>query len=181
MIGILSKSQSGPTVYLELVGEVDSDIIVQYKRKCDDLRISDKVFFLGRKTREEFRSIQSTWDFYVQAPVCEGMGNSAADSMSNGIPIILSNTEYIAEKASKSFPEIVSPSNNAQDLDKTISLVMSSARIISSTDTRISMMSSSYPQMQIRYSNYGLICWANSIKVRRKISHQEYFWLSYMM
>ncbi len=131
MIDILSKSQSEPTIYLELVGEIDNDIIVQYKRKCEDLRISDRVFFLGRKTREEFRNIQRTWDFYVQASVCEGMGNSVADSMSNGIPIILSNTGYIAEKATKSFPEIVSPSNNAKDLAETISNVICKKNVIS--------------------------------------------------
>ena len=59
------------------------------------------------------------------------MGNSVADSMRIGIPIILRNTGYIAEKASKSFPEIVSPSNNAKDLAETISNVICKKNVIS--------------------------------------------------
>lgn len=124
VICILSTSHPEISIYLELVGEIDEDILIQYKSRCEILGISDKVSFLGRKKREEFRDIQRAWDFYVQASVCEGMGNSVADSMSNGIPVILSNTGYIAEMASKSFPWIISPSSNSQDLANTLSSVI---------------------------------------------------------
>lgn len=124
MTHILAILHPEISISLELVGEIDDDILLQYKDRSKTIGISDKVSFLGRKKREEFINIQRSWDFYVQASVCEGMGNSVVDSMSNGIRVILSNTGYVAEMASKSFPEIVSPSNDAQDLAKTISRVL---------------------------------------------------------
>lgn len=129
MTSILVKSRPEVSFTLELVGEIDNDILIQYKKRSEILGILDKVYFLGRKKRDEFRYIQSTWDFYVQASVCEGMGNSVADSMSNGILVILSNTGYIAEMASEFFPEIVSPSNNAQDLADTIIAILDKKNI----------------------------------------------------
>ncbi|RRD57545.1 polysaccharide deacetylase family protein [Tannerella forsythia] len=129
MTHILTTSHPEISISLELVGEIDDDILVQYKDRSKTIGISDKVSFLGRKKREEFINIQRSWDFYVQASVCEGMGNSVVDSMSNGIRVILSNTGYIAEMASKSFPEIVSPSNDAQDLANTISRTLAMTNI----------------------------------------------------
>ena len=124
MIGLFTQQHSDFDLTLELVGEIDNDILEQYKQQCECVGIRNKVQFAGRKSREEFRVMQSKWDVYVQASVCEGMGNSVVDCMSLGIPVVLSDTGYVAELANQYMPEIVSPLSDAQSLSDTLFKVL---------------------------------------------------------
>ncbi len=107
MVRCFADQYTDYNLQLELVGEVDYDIQKYYESKISKLGIEKEVAFLGYQTRDNFRNIQSHWDFYVQASVCEGMGNSVVDCMSLGIPVLLSNTGYVAEMANCCFPEMV--------------------------------------------------------------------------
>lgn len=130
MVGVFTDKHPDVSMTLELVGEIDEDILSQYQQQCERLEITENVKFLGRKSREEFRLIQSQWDFYVQASVCEGMGNSVVDCMAIGVPVILSNTGYVAELANQYMPEIVLPSIDPQSLSDTLYNVLNDKNFI---------------------------------------------------
>lgn len=103
----LKKSIPEKDFTLELVGHIDEDIRSQYEALITNLNLTDKVVFLGKKSRDEFYTIQRSWDFYVQTSICEGMGNSVIDAMSLGISVALSNTGFVAEYAKDKFNEII--------------------------------------------------------------------------
>lgn len=90
-------------IQLDIVGDIDTDVLVQYQNIANAYDVQSYINFIGKKNRKEFRKMQKTWDLYIQTSVCEGMGNSVTDSMSMGIPIMISNTGYIAEFAIKHF------------------------------------------------------------------------------
>ena len=94
-------------IHLDIVGDIDPDVLVQYQYKTNACGVQSYINFISGKTRDEFRKIQKTWDLYIQTSVCEGMGNSVTDSMSLGIPVMISNTGFIAEFANKHYPQMV--------------------------------------------------------------------------
>lgn len=94
-------------ITLECVGQIDDDVLEQYQNLADEMQISDMVSFTGRMEREDFKRVQGRWDYYIQGSICEGMGNSVIDSMSLGIPVLLTNTGYVAEMANKLYPEMI--------------------------------------------------------------------------
>lgn len=103
-------------IKLELVGNIDEDVKAQYDNIISRLDLSDQVKFWGKKNRQEFQDIQSQWDLYIQCSVCEGMGNSVLDAMSRGIPVIISNTGFIAEYAKGRFDHMVFTSLKPSDI-----------------------------------------------------------------
>ncbi len=109
---------------LEIVGEIDNDILLQYEKKSNKLGIKSLIKFIGSKSRAEFRAIQKNWNLYIQASICEGMGNSVTDSMALGIPVMISDTGFIAEYAASKFPQIVfsslSPDKMAEEIHEMI-------------------------------------------------------------
>lgn len=92
---------------LDIVGEIDADVLAQYQDKAHTCGVQSNVNFVGGKSRDDFRKIQQGWDLYIQTSVCEGMGNSVTDSMSLGIPVVISDTGLIAEYANEHFPQMV--------------------------------------------------------------------------
>lgn len=92
---------------LDIVGEIDIDVLTQYHEKAYAYGVQSNVNFVGGKSRDDFRKIQQSWDLYIQTSVCEGMGNSVTDSMSLGIPVMISDTGFIAEYANEHFPQMV--------------------------------------------------------------------------
>ena len=87
----------GRKIRLELVGAVDKDVLEQYQNIVQQLNIQNEVTFIDCMSNQAFHSKQKEWDFYVQTSICEGMANSVVDSMSMGIPVIVSNTGFVAE------------------------------------------------------------------------------------
>ena len=94
-------------IMLDIVGEIDNEVMDQYKEKVNHLCLQSCIRFINRKNREEYRLLQQCWDMYIQTSVCEGMGNSVTDSMSVGIPVMISNTGFIAELAREQFHQMV--------------------------------------------------------------------------
>lgn len=125
MVAVVNRTMKDLHLSLELVGHIDNDVKELYKAKMDELCISSDVNFLGRLSRDEFRNRQMTWDMYVQTSVCEGMGNSVVDAMSMGLPIMISNTGYVAEAAQEHFPQIVFSSLNPHSMADELSILVS--------------------------------------------------------
>lgn len=108
---------------LDIVGDIDDDVFLQYQKMAKAYSVQDSINFFGGRNREDFRKIQQSWDLYIQTSVCEGMGNSVTDSMSLGIPVMISDTGFIAEYVDDHFPQMVFSSaspevmaNNIYDL-----------------------------------------------------------------
>lgn len=94
-------------IKLELVGNIDKEVKEQYQNLTFELGLQNQVEFLGIKTRSKFQGIQASWDFYIQCSICEGMGNSVVDAMSYGIPVVISNSGFVAEFAKGQFSQMV--------------------------------------------------------------------------
>ena len=94
-------------ITLECVGQIDDDVLEQYQNLADEMQISDMVSFTGAYGERRFQKSTGRWDYYIQGSICEGMGNSVIDSMSLGIPVLLTNTGYVAEMANKLYPEMI--------------------------------------------------------------------------
>lgn len=107
MISAYKNKYPQEEIQLELVGNVDCDYLAQYKQIAQEYNVSKNILFYGQVDRMKFREIQSKWNLYVQASICEGMGNSVTDAMAMGKPVMISNTGYVAECAMSLFPEIV--------------------------------------------------------------------------
>lgn len=107
MVSAYNTKYEDSKISLDLVGKVDEDVLTQYKTLISNLHLEKYVRFLGYMNREDFRSLQKSWDIYIQGSVCEGMGNSIVDSMSLGLPVMLTNTGYVSEVAEVHYPEIL--------------------------------------------------------------------------
>ena len=125
MVAVVNRTMKDLHLSLELVGHIDNDVKELYKAKMDELCISSDVNFLGRLSRDVSNTRQMTWDMYVQTSVCEGMGNSVVDAMSMGLPIMISNTGYVAEAAQEHFPQIVFSSLNPHSMADELSILVS--------------------------------------------------------
>ena len=109
---------------MDIVGDIDPDVLVQYQYKTNACGVQSYINFISGKTRDEFRKIQKTWDLYIQTSVCEGMGNSVTDSMSLGIPVMISNTGFIAEFANKHYPQMVFSSTSPDIMSDEIHAIL---------------------------------------------------------
>ncbi|HRK80937.1 MAG TPA: polysaccharide deacetylase family protein [Saprospiraceae bacterium] len=101
------NQKSDAVFYFEFAGNVDKDLLLNYKRYCQEIGIEDNIVFLGDLSREDFLKKLKTWDFYVQGSFCEGFSNSIGDCLKYGIPIIISNSGFIAETICNEVNEIV--------------------------------------------------------------------------
>lgn len=119
------KNKYDEKILLDVVGDIDSDVLEQYQYRAKVNGVQSCINFIGKKNREEFRTIQKTWDLYIQTSVCEGMGNSVTDSMSMGIPVVISNTGFIAEFAKNRFPQMVFSSTSPDIMSDEIHALIS--------------------------------------------------------
>jgi glycosyltransferase involved in cell wall biosynthesis len=106
MLNYLNQ-KSDVVFHFEFAGNVDKDLLSNYKRYCKEIGIEDNVVFLGDLSREDFLKKLKTWDFYVQGSFCEGFSNSIGDCLKYGIPIIISNSGFIAETICNEANEII--------------------------------------------------------------------------
>ena len=107
MMSVFRRIHPEIAMTLELAGSIDHDVLELYEDIVKKANLVDVVRFLGPMSRSEFKNTQANWNLYIQGSICEGMGNSVTDAMSNGIPVIITNTGFIAELANKKFPEMV--------------------------------------------------------------------------
>src|SRR5690606_33861367 len=103
----LLNSKSDKQFHFEFAGNIDSDLLLNYQNLCKQLGIFDRVSFLEDLSREEFKERLRTWDFYIQGSFCEGFSNSIGDCLEVGIPIIISDSGFIAESLKENVHEII--------------------------------------------------------------------------
>ncbi|MFH1620601.1 MAG: glycosyltransferase family 4 protein [Patescibacteria group bacterium] len=54
----------------------------------EELKLEDRVIFLGKKSHDELPGILQASEIFVRASISEGLGNSFLEAMAAGIPII---------------------------------------------------------------------------------------------
>lgn len=116
----LNKLLPHKNIRLELVGHIDNDVKEQYLSIVAELGLENQVYFCRQKLRSEFKEIQSKWHLYIQCSICEGMGNSVVDAMSQGIPVVISNSGFVAEFAKDRFSQMVLTSLEPEEIAKEI-------------------------------------------------------------
>ena len=92
MMSVFRRIHPEIAMTLELAGSIDHDVLELYEDIVKEANLVDVVRFLGPMSRSEFKNTQANWNLYIQGSICEGMGNSVTDAMSNGIPVIITNT-----------------------------------------------------------------------------------------
>lgn len=103
MVAEFQKKSNIP-IFLELIGDVDTELKDSYTSIISELGIRKNVFWGGSMLREKLHNHMSGWDFYVQASVCEGHSNSVSEALELGCAFISSKTGYIAELLKDEFP-----------------------------------------------------------------------------
>ena len=92
---------------IRLVGEIDEELLINYKKQIASLEIDEFIVFLGPLNREEYLNEIGKWDLAIQSSFCEGFSNSIGDAISKGLPFMITNTGFIAETLLKQFPEVI--------------------------------------------------------------------------
>lgn len=89
MVAVYNRQHPERPVNLELAGHVDDDYLKQFQSIAKSENIEHQVKFLGKVDRTSFSDMQKRWDIYIQASVCEGMGNAVTEAMSIGKPVLI--------------------------------------------------------------------------------------------
>lgn len=129
MVAYYNRIHPKDPIYLELAGQVDDDYLKQFQTIAERENVINHIRFLGKVDRLTFINLQKCWDLYIQASVCEGMGNAVTDGMSIGKPVLISNTGYIAEMAEEFFPNMVFKSLDPVEMVNSLEYVLNSQHI----------------------------------------------------
>lgn len=129
MVAVYNRQHPERPVNLELAGHVDDDYLKQFQSIAKSENIEHQVKFLGKVDRTSFSDMQKRWDIYIQASVCEGMGNAVTEAMSIGKPVLISKTGYVAENAEKDFPDMLLKSLTPEDMADSLASLLNSEDI----------------------------------------------------
>ncbi len=91
-----------PNSVLMLIGTGDYE--ERIKKKVDDLKLGDKVIFVG--TSHEVNKLMNAMDVFVFPSLFEGLGMVAVEAQASGLPTICANTIPLEAKVSDLFEQI---------------------------------------------------------------------------
>lgn len=129
MVSLYNSRHPERPVNLELVGHIDEDYLNQFQTIAESEKVAQRVFFLGKVDHFSFTNLQKRWNLYIQASVCEGMGNAVTEAISIGTPVLISKTGYIAEMAQKVFPDMLLKSLAPEDMVESFEKILESSEI----------------------------------------------------
>jgi len=108
---------SWPGARLELAG--DGNLRVELEALSRELRISDRVEFLGMVT--DVYKVMRGWDIFAYATTDrEGLGNALAEAMMLGLPCVATDVGPIHEVAGDSPATALVPPNNPTELARAL-------------------------------------------------------------
>lgn len=94
VIRALSMVKCGSTKVRLLIVGGDADTaqeLTRLQQLAGELKISDKVYFLGQKSREELKYYYAAADLFITTPWYEPFGITPLEAMACGTPVIGSN------------------------------------------------------------------------------------------
>lgn len=85
-VGLLAKRGIGST--LTLVGSPEPNAFEELNDQAKSLRISDRIIFAGRISREQVRSAFSNYEMFLYLTINDGSPRIVLEAVSTGIPVI---------------------------------------------------------------------------------------------
>lgn len=125
VLSLLVKEHSKFDWRLELVGQIDEDLLLQYILFAKAEKVDDRVKFLGLQKREDWLNQAKHWDASLQMSFFEGFSNTNIESWSTGVPVIFTDTGFIAEQTKLSIPELILPNGSNEEIAETIFMLFS--------------------------------------------------------
>lgn len=98
----ISFSKTQPDVHLLLVGKAEGVYVEKLKETVRKAGLADRVQFLGYVSDEELAYLYSKTRAFIFPSLLEGFGLTILEAMSQGAPVITSNTGALAEVAGDS-------------------------------------------------------------------------------
>lgn len=125
MVALYNRLHPKRPVNLELAGHVDDDYLKQFQTIVKSEKAEHHIKFIGKVDHSSFSHLLKRWDIYIQASVCEGMGNAVSEAMSIGKPVLISKTGYIAEIAENVFPDMIFKFHAPEDMVTSLERILS--------------------------------------------------------
>ncbi len=121
LIQAVSQIQkSGMTVELTIIGSGNANLLSKLKTLASDLNLENCINFLGFIGNDNKYDFIDEADIFVLASNNENFGISAAESVSRGIPVIISKSVGFASFVAKHGTGIVTETNEPAELHNAI-------------------------------------------------------------
>lgn len=132
-------SSSHPALKLVLVGKID-DFYKSFQLLCQELGIEKSVIFTGRVSDEELKRLYQNALIYVFPSLCEGFGLPGLEAMSNGLPVVSSDSSCL--------PEIYGDAALYFNPNNTEEMVKAMSELIHNQDLRDSLIKRGYNRIK---------------------------------
>lgn len=121
-VAILSEKKKEPILKLLILGdgEEKKDLL----KLADDLRIKDKVIFVGQVNHSDLPKYLKISDVFVRPSLSEGLGSAFLEAMAAAIPVIGTRVggipDFLKEEETGLFCEAGNPESIAQKIEQLI-------------------------------------------------------------
>mgnify|MGYP001616233847 CR=1 FL=1 len=119
---VLSEKRKEPIFKLLLLGEGEQkkDLL----KLADDLKIKDKVVFIGQINHSDLPKYLKISDVFVRPSLSEGLGNAFLEAMAAGIPVIGTPVggipDFLKDGETGLFCEVGNPESIAQKIEQLV-------------------------------------------------------------
>lgn len=121
-VAVLSEKRKEPTFKLLIIGdgEQKSDLL----KLASDLKIEDKVVFIGRVNHPDLPKYLKISDVFVRPSLSEGLGNAFLEAMAASIPVVGTPVggipDFLKDEDTGLFCKVGDPENIAQQVEKLV-------------------------------------------------------------
>lgn len=100
------------------------------KQLADELKVSDKVYFLGQKSREDLKYYYTAADLFITTPWYEPFGITPLEAMACGTPVIGSNVGGIKFSVADGHTGALVPPKDPDALARRITALLQSPAVL---------------------------------------------------
>ncbi len=119
---VLGEKRKEPVFKLLLLGEGEqkSDLL----KLADDLKIKDKVIFIGQINRSDLPKYLKISDVFVRPSLSEGLGNAFLEAMAASVPVVGTPVggipDFLKDEETGLFCKVSDPEDIAQKIEKLV-------------------------------------------------------------
>jgi glycosyltransferase involved in cell wall biosynthesis len=119
---MLNEKAEGPVFKLLLLGAGEQE--EELSKLVDDLKIKDKVAFIGLVSRSELPKYLKISDVFVRPSLSEGLGSAFLEAMAAGVPVIGTPVggipDFLKDDETGLFCEAGNPESIARKVEKLV-------------------------------------------------------------
>ncbi|UPK72553.1 glycosyltransferase family 4 protein [Chitinophaga filiformis] len=104
--------------------------LARLKQLADDLKVSDKVYFLGQKSRKDLKYYYTAADLFITTPWYEPFGITPLEAMACGTPVIGSNVGGIKFSVADGHSGALVPPKDPDALARRITALLQSPAVL---------------------------------------------------